>query len=70
MLWPVLGSVVRLVIIAVGGAFIASSADAAAEEYFCVIGIALMVYAIITVTAIRLGVWTHGQAAGGANESS
>ena len=58
MLWPLVGSAARLVIVAAGGWICVHVLHAAAGSYFVVVAVSLAAYAGIIAVAIRLGRWT------------
>ena len=59
--WPVVASLTRVLVIALGCLAIARNPDAAAAPFFWVIAAGLLVQGLITGLAIRLGAWTRGR---------
>ncbi len=57
MLWPLVGSAARLVIVAVGGWVCVSLLHTSANGYFVVVAVSLAVYALTLACAIWLGRW-------------
>lgn len=57
MLWPVIGAVVRLLVIIVGGLFLESQGNTTAADFFILISAAMMAYGLMTASAIWLGAW-------------
>jgi len=60
--WPVVASVLRVVVIAAGCALVARQPETRAEHLFGVIAAGLVVQGLLTSLAIRLGAWTRGRA--------
>jgi Na+-driven multidrug efflux pump len=61
MAWPVIASVVRVLLIVAGCVFLASSASAQPEHFFWLIAAGMVTPALISGVAIRLGAWTRGR---------
>lgn len=59
MLWPLAGSMGRLVILALGGWLCVHVFDASADVLFAIIAFSLVVYGSTLAIAIRLGSWTR-----------
>ena len=59
MLWPLVGSVARLVVLAVGGWLCVHVLKTPASGLFGVVAASLVVYGAIIAMAIRLGSWTQ-----------
>ena len=59
MLWPLVGSVSRLVIVAAGGWLCVQVLQLPADSFFMVIAASLAVYAATIALAIRLGGWAR-----------
>ena len=59
MFWPLAGSVVRLVIVALGGWVCVHLLQTSASGLFVVIALSLAVYGLIIAGAIRFGSWTR-----------
>lgn len=60
VLWPVLGSVLRLAIVLVGSIVLAGTEESGIGQYFMLIAAAMAAQGILTATAVRLGAWTRG----------
>ena len=58
MLWPLVGSVARLVVVAVGGWVCVVWLQAPASVFYGVVALSLVVYALIIAGAIWRGSWT------------
>ena len=59
MMWPLIGSVSRLVIVAAGGWLCVQVLQLPADSFFMVIAASLAVYAATIALAIRLGGWAR-----------
>ncbi len=59
MLWPLVGSATRLVVLAVGGGLCVHLLGASANALFAVVALSLVVYGLIIAGAIHLGSWTR-----------
>ena len=59
VLWPVVASVLRVLVIVAGCVALARSFDARAEHLFWLIAAGLAVQGLLTAAAIRLGAWTR-----------
>ncbi|MET1084616.1 MAG: MATE family efflux transporter [Burkholderiales bacterium] len=59
MLWPLVGSTARLVIVAVGGWVCVSLLSTSANGYFVVVALSFAVYAITIAAGIWRGRWTN-----------
>jgi Na+-driven multidrug efflux pump len=59
MFWPLAGSVVRLVIVAVGGWVCVHVLQTSASGFFSVVAISLAAYGVIIAGAIRFGSWAR-----------
>lgn len=59
VLWPVIAAVVRVVVIVAGSLLLAGQATALPTHYFAVIAAGMVVHALVSAAAIRLGAWTH-----------
>lgn len=57
MAWPLVGSVARLVVVAVGGWICVHALQAPASAFSAVVALSLVVYATVIAAAIRLGGW-------------
>lgn len=57
MAWPLVGSVARLVVVAVGGWVCVYALQAPASAFSAVVALSLVVYATVIAAAIRLGGW-------------
>jgi Na+-driven multidrug efflux pump len=62
VLWPVIASVVRVIVIVLGCIAVAREPGATAAQFFWVIAAALAAQGLITGAAIRLGAWRVGLA--------
>ena len=62
VLWPVIASVVRVVVIVLGCLALARGPNASAAQFFWVIAAGLAAQGLLTGAAVRLGAWTHGSA--------
>lgn len=60
LIWPVMGAVARMVVIAVGGWYLSVQPDATAEDFFVLISVAMAAYGLVTAVAVYLGAWTRG----------
>jgi len=63
VLWPVIASVLRVVVIVLGCISVASAPSASAAQFFWVIALGLAAQGLLTGAAIRLGAWRVSQAA-------
>jgi Na+-driven multidrug efflux pump len=61
--WPVVASLLRVLVIAVGCVALARNPGTTADMLFAVIAAGLLVQGLITGLAIRLGAWTRGRSA-------
>jgi Na+-driven multidrug efflux pump len=59
--WPVIASVLRVLVIAVGCVLLAGSPGARSEHFFWLIAAGMLVQALISSAAIWLGAWTRGR---------
>jgi len=59
--WPVIASVLRVLVIAVGCVLLAGSPGARSEHFFWLIAAGMLVQALVSSTAIRLGAWTRSR---------
>ena len=59
MLWPLVGSLARLVVVSLGGWVCVSLLEAPASAFYMVVALSLAVYAAIIGGAIRIGGWTR-----------
>mgnify|MGYP003472509434 CR=1 FL=1 len=59
MFRPVAGSVVRLVVVALGGWVCVHVLQTSASGFFVVVAISLGLYGLIIAGAIKLGSWTR-----------
>ena len=59
-MWPVMGAVARMVVVAVGGWYLSVQRDATAEDFFVLISVAMAAYGLVTAVAVYLGAWTRG----------
>jgi len=59
--WPVIASVLRVLVIAVGCVLLAGSPGARSEQFFWLIAAGMLVQALISSAAIWLGAWTRGR---------
>lgn len=59
MLWPLVGSAARLVVIAFGGWVCVHLLQTSATGFFVVVAVSLVLYAATIAGAIRLGSWTR-----------
>ncbi len=59
MLWPLVGSIARLTVVAVGGWTCVVWLQAPATVFYTVVAASLALYALIIAGAIRLGSWTR-----------
>jgi len=62
VLWPVIASVLRVIVIVMGCIFVASAPSASAAQFFWVIALGLAAQGLMTGAAIRLGAWRVGLA--------
>jgi Na+-driven multidrug efflux pump len=60
LMWPVMGAVARMVVVAVGGWHLSVQPDATAEDFFVLISVAMAAYGLVTAVAVYLGAWTRG----------
>ena len=60
LMWPVMGAVARMVVVAVGGWYLSVQPDATAEDFFVLISVAMAAYGLVTAVAVYLGAWTRG----------
>jgi Na+-driven multidrug efflux pump len=60
VLWPVIASLLRVLVIVLGCVAVAPDSDVRAEHFFWVIAAGLVVQGLLTGAAIRLGAWTRG----------
>ena len=60
LVWPVMGAVARMVVVAVGGWYLSMQPDATAEDFFVLISVAMAAYGLVTAVAVYLGAWTRG----------
>lgn len=60
VLWPVIASLLRVLVIVLGCVAVARYSDVRAEYFFWVIAAGLVVQGLLTGAAIRLGAWTRG----------
>lgn len=60
VLWPVIASLVRVMVIVLGCFALASDPGAGATQYFWVIAAGLTTQGLLTSAAIRLGAWSKG----------
>ena len=60
LVWPVMGAVARMVVVAVGGWYLSVQPDATAEDFFVLISVAMAAYGLVTAVAVYLGAWTRG----------
>ena len=59
--WPVIASVLRVLVIVFGCVVLARSPGARPEHFFWLIAAGMVVQALVSGTAIRLGAWTRGR---------
>lgn len=59
MLWPLVGSLVRLAVVAAGGWVCVVWLQAPAQVLYAVVAVSLALYAAVIAGAIRLGSWTR-----------
>ena len=64
IVWPVIASVVRVLVIALGCVVLSSVPAAGPEHFFWLIAGGMVVQALVSGTAIRFGAWTRGSARG------
>jgi len=57
LVWPVLGTLLRLVLVLVGGAALVLAGAASPEAVFAVVAGAMAVYGVFIAAALRLGPW-------------
>lgn len=62
LMWPVIAGLTRISVIAVGCIALAGYAEVRPEHVFWLIAAGLVVQALVSATAIRLGAWTRGAA--------
>jgi putative MATE family efflux protein len=60
VLWPVIASLLRVLMIVLGCVALARNPDASADHFFGLIAAGLAVQGLVTGAAIRLGAWTRG----------
>ncbi len=60
IVWPVIASVVRVLVIAAGCAALSHIASVGPQHFFWLIAVGMVVQASISGTAIRFGAWTRG----------
>jgi len=60
--WPVIASVVRVLVIVSGCVVLSHIPTVGPEQFFWLIAVAMLIQALISGTAIRLGAWTRGSA--------
>ena len=60
VLWPVIASLLRVLLIVLGCVALVRNPDASAEHFFWLIAAGLAVQGLVTGAAIRLGAWTRG----------
>ncbi len=60
VLWPVIAAVLRVLVIVAGCILLAGYPGARAEHFFALIAASMVVHALASGTAIRLGAWTRG----------
>ena len=60
--WPVIASVVRVLVIAAGCVALSHMPAVGPEHFFWLIAAGMVVQALISATAIRIGAWTRGTA--------
>ncbi|NBO97014.1 MAG: MATE family efflux transporter, partial [Betaproteobacteria bacterium] len=70
VLWPVIASVVRVIVIVLGCIAVAREPGATAAQFFWVIAAALAAQGLITGAAIRLGAWRVGLSTSAARTST
>ena len=61
LMWPLIGSVVRLVI-AAGGGLLALKLTGSMTSVFAMLGVALAFYGCIVAAAVGSGAWFRGEA--------
>ena len=59
--WPVIASLLRVLLIVFGCVVLARSPGVRAEHFFWLIAAGMLVQALVSGTAIRLGAWTRGR---------
>ena len=59
MLWPLVGSAARLLLVAIGGWLAVRVFGLPASGFFAVVAASLVVYGLVIAGAIRLGSWTR-----------
>ena len=59
-MWPVIASLLRVLVIVWGCVLLARSPDVRVEHFFWLIAAGLAVQGLLTTAAIRLGAWTRG----------
>lgn len=59
--WPVIASVARVLVLVFGCMVLARSPGARPEHFFWLIAAGMVVQALVSGTAIRLGAWTRGR---------
>ncbi len=60
VLWPVIAAVMRVLVVIAGSLALAGDAGAQPMHYFIVIAAGMVVHALVSASAIRLGAWTQG----------
>jgi putative MATE family efflux protein len=60
VLWTVIASIVRVIVIVIGCVVLSRSESARPEHFFWLIAAGMAVQAIVVSAAIRLGAWTRG----------
>jgi putative MATE family efflux protein len=58
VLWPVIAALVRVLVIVLGSVVLSRSLEVRPEHFFWLIAAGLVVQALVSGTAIRLGAWT------------
>ena len=60
LMWPVMGAVARMLVVAVGGWYLSVQPDATAQDFFVLISVAMAAYGLVTAATVYLGAWTRG----------
>lgn len=60
VVWPVTAALTRVLVIVVGGLLLSRNPEVRPEHYFWLIASGMVVQALMSGTAIRLGAWTRG----------
>jgi putative MATE family efflux protein len=60
VVWPVTAALVRVLVIVLGCLTLSRNPDVRLEHYFLLIATGMVVQALVSGTAIRLGAWTRG----------